>query len=283
MELMLAHSVNLFSGRIRVFGKASGSTTLATSAAFSPAMESTALLVAVDSKTLVIWSDFVSSARQQTLGNEVSTMEDESERREERENSSAPGEEQPDCDQSCFPPVWIVTSDPQVDKMVREDMPHLNSLFVPFDSDGSYEPRTRWADVLDRFLSDNPKVGVFGLYGEGALPPAILLPDYMDSYIAARDVSGGCGGGMCGDRSGISTVLWPVLSEAVPPTAVISRSRMWWDSGDGGTSNGLGEWMSDKFVAQARHRQNWFSLAVDANRVFGNTCMGASMMVCCRT
>lgn len=271
-------------------------------------MKSTALLVAVDNETLVIWSDFVSSARKQTPGNDISQKqklpcgndsakpdcglgdeEDEREREEEREDSSAP--EPSDCDQSCFPPVWIVTSDPRVDKVVREDMPHLFSLFVPFDSDGSSdgigdpnenEEHSRWADVLERFLSDNPEVDVFGVYGEGALPTAALLPDYMDSSFASSDVPGGGGGGGDGgvgsDRSGISSVLWPVLSEAAPPTAVISRSRMWWDRGDGGTNDGLGEWMSDKFVAQVRRRQNGLSLTMEL--VFGDMIMRASVIFC---
>ncbi|CAN0599831.1 unnamed protein product, partial [Ectocarpus sp. 12 AP-2014] len=30
-----------------------------------------------------------------------------------------------------FPRVWILTSDPGVDRAVREDMPHLSSFFVP--------------------------------------------------------------------------------------------------------------------------------------------------------
>ncbi|CAM9348477.1 unnamed protein product [Ectocarpus sp. 12 AP-2014] len=261
--------------------EASGPAVLATSVAPPPAMKKTALLVAVDNETLAVWSDFVSSARKQTpgigisqkqelpCGNDsakpdcgISDEEDEGKREEERADSSTPVEEQHDCDKSCFPPVWIVTSDPRVDIVVREDMPHLFSLFVPFDSDGgtdgtggpnNLEEHSRWADALDRFLSENPEVNVFGVYGEGALPTAALLPDYMDSSFAPSDIAGdggGGGGSVRGDRSGISSVLWPVLSEAIPPTAVISRARMWWDKGDGGTSNGLGEWMSDKFVAQ---------------------------------
>ncbi|CAN0266884.1 unnamed protein product, partial [Ectocarpus fasciculatus] len=90
---------------------------------------------------------------------------------------------------------------------------------------------TRWPNILDRFLSDNPEVDVFGLYGEGALPSAALLPDFTDSYFAASDIAGSGGG-------------------AVPPTAVVSRSRMWWDRRDGDERSALGEWMSDKFVAQ---------------------------------
>ncbi|CAN0067699.1 unnamed protein product [Ectocarpus sp. 12 AP-2014] len=253
----------------------SGSAAFATSVALPPAMKSTALLVAVNNETLAIWSDFVSSARKATPGNLVShkqelpcgkgsteldcegSKENNGNTKDERERPSVPVEE-PGCGLHCFPPVWIVTSDSRVDKVVREDMPHLFSLFVPFDSDvgsdgtgapNNHEDHTRWADMLDRFLEENPEVAVLGAYGEGALPTAVLLPDYVDSYFAASDVDGN-GSGIDGDRSGISSVLWPVLSEAERPTAVISRSRMWWDRGDGRTSNGLGEWMSDKFVAQ---------------------------------
>ncbi|CAN0341537.1 unnamed protein product [Ectocarpus sp. 6 AP-2014] len=255
----------------------SGSMPLASSVSLSPATKSTALLVAVNNETLAIWSDFVSSARKRTPGKFVSQREevlcgndntvlecgsskgDEWKAEDGRERSSVPVEEQPDCGQSCFPPVWIVTSDPRVEKVVREDMPHLSSLFVPSDSDGGSigtgapnndEDHNRWADMLDRFLYDNPEVNVLGVYGEGALPTAVLLPDYVDLYFAAYGIDGGGGGGVGGDRSGMSSILWPVLSEAERPTAVISRSRMWWDKGDRRTSNGLGQWMSDKFVAQ---------------------------------
>ncbi|CAM9902178.1 unnamed protein product, partial [Ectocarpus sp. 13 AM-2016] len=246
-----------------------GPAVVATCVAPPPAMKSTALLVAVNNETLAIWSDFVSSAQKRVPGKRT-PGKDISQKQElpcgndnakpdcgtSKEEDKGETEEEHDCGKCCFPPVWIVTSDPRVDMVVREDMPHLFSLLVPLDSDGSgdgtggpnsQEDHTRWADMLDRFLSDNSEVDVIGAYGEGALPTAVLRPDYLDSYFTASDVAGG-GGGVGGDRSGISLVLWPVLSEAVLPTSVISRSRMWWDRGDGGTRNGLGEWMSDKFV-----------------------------------
>ncbi|CAM9904550.1 unnamed protein product [Scytosiphon promiscuus] len=134
-----------------------------------------------------------------------------------------------------------------------------------------------WSDVLERFLSENPGVDVFGLFGEGALPSPELLPSLSPRTLSAaaaaandgssrrgdgaRDAGAGGGGG--GGRA-IEAVLWPVLSTSVPPTAVLSRARALWVGGEeeegargGGAAAGLGggggrvgDWMPDRFVAQ---------------------------------
>ncbi|CAN0340815.1 unnamed protein product [Pylaiella littoralis] len=181
-----------------------------------------------------------------------------------------------DASQSLFPPVWIFTSDPGVDKTIRESMPHLRSFFVSGALDdedsGDVHPKGQetisWSDVLDRFLSENPGVDVFGIYGEGAMPTAALLPYFLVSDSATSDAASatavataGCSGRGSSSVGGcaIESVLWPVLSKAIPPTAVISRARAWWmddrvtESADGEPCRRrgiIGDWMPDRFVAQ---------------------------------
>ncbi|CAM9232206.1 unnamed protein product, partial [Scytosiphon promiscuus] len=256
---------------------------------------STALLVAIDGDArgrvaLTIWSDFVLAARgrattgfgeapnqshdcaiargdgtRTTSGSSVGDGEKERGRR--ADGGKEQGREDPAF--STFPAVWIVTSDSWIDKTVRECMPHLLPLFVSgVSSDGGKEgPRPRgegssWSDVLDRFLSEDSEVKVFGIFGEGALPTAALLPfsprlltEASDadtvrgtSAAATRGGGGGCSGGCA-----IESILWPVLSNSTSPSAVLSRARGWWreDGADGVVGQAMkGEWMPDKFVAQ---------------------------------
>lgn len=264
--------------------------------------KSTALLVALGDgvkgkSALQIWSDFVSSTQRPVTadtaiqqgnfdrdcgggsgGSVVSGLGREGDGRS-KGDEGWPREK--NASQSLFPPVWILTSDPEVDKTIREGMPHLSSFFVPGalgndaggDGDGdskNYEELPSWSDVLDRFLSENPGVDMFGIFGENAMPTAALLPYFIVSDSASSDApsspavaTAGCGGGgrSSGGGCAIESVLWPVLSKSMPPTAVVSRARAWWvdervekgaDEGRCGSRGRVGDWMPDKFVAQVR-------------------------------
>lgn len=144
-----------------------------------------------------------------------------------------------------------------------------------------------WSAVLERFLSENHGVDVFGIFGEGSLPAAALFPPAPAAGATIGRRSGasidrtGDGGG-AGSGRVIESLLWPVLSKSVPPTVVLSRARGWWvhekgeeeeeddeeeegqgegegEGGNGGVfggggGGGAGEWMSDRFVTQVRER-----------------------------
>lgn len=170
-----------------------------------------------------------------------------------------------------FPAVWIITSDPGINKTVRECMPHLLPFFVPgfFGGDTGQGPKNSgevpsWSDLLDRFSSGIPDVDVFGIFGEGTLPTAALLPFSLQSFFAASDAADGrvpsdaAGGNDCRGGCAIESFLWPVLSKSSSPMAVLSRSRGWWaeDSAEGVVDGRgvVGEWMPDKFVAQVKPR-----------------------------
>ena len=111
-----------------------------------------------------------------------------------------------------------------------------------------------WSDVLEIFLSANPGVQVFGVFGEGALPgPTTLLAPAAPTSLRPppRSPFPLWGGGSAG------AALWSVLSSSVTPTAVVARSRAWsGEDGDGvaaamrGVDWSKGEWLSDKLVAQ---------------------------------
>lgn len=233
---------------------------------------------------LAIWSDFVLAAQRQTTaacedgrqqardctddgaGGSIDAALRGEEREERKLQEGREAEGNKDLEFPRFPAVWIITSDRWIDRAVRECMPHLLPCFVPgaFGGDREEGPRTQgevssWSHVLDRFLSENPDVDVFGIFGERALPTAALLPFPPKSFVATSDAgaararpsttdSGGCSGGCA-----IETFLWPVLSKSNSPMAVISRARAWWK--EDGAESGAGrvtvdEWMPDRFVAQ---------------------------------
>lgn len=282
--------------------QASGTSAVANAAGVPSAAvssKSTALLVALGdglegNSALQIWSDFVSSARKPVTsatitkqgnfdrecgGGSGGSVVSGSGREHDRRGIGIGEERWPDgedASQSSFPPVWILTSDPEVDKKIREDMPNLLSLFVPGalgdDVGGTGGPKqpehlSSWSDVLDRFLSENPAADTFGIFGEGAMPTAALLPYFVGPDSAGSSAPAvatpGCGSGgrSSGGGCAIETILWPVLSKATPPTAVISRARAWWvdgsvregaDAGLCGSEGRVGDWMPDRFVAQVR-------------------------------
>lgn len=255
--------------------------------------KSTALLVALGDglkgkSSLQVWSDFASAAQKPVTAATVIRQGNL-----DRECGGGSGgnvvsgsgwghdehdtEDDKDASQSLFPPVWILTSDPEIDETIRKSMPHLLSFFVPGAlgdyAGGNGDPKLQkelisWSDILDRFLSVNPGVNVFGIFGEGALPTAALLPYSMGFDLATPDAApvpsvatAGCGsiGSSSGVGCAIESILWPVLSKSIPPTAVISRARAWWvdDRMAEGAAEGrcenrgrVGDWMPDRFVAQ---------------------------------
>ncbi|CAN0074683.1 unnamed protein product [Pylaiella littoralis] len=186
--------------------------------------------------------------------------------------------------QLMFPPVWILTSDPEIEKTVRESMPDLKPFYVPgalsYEASGDGYSKSQeslsWSDVLDRFLSENPGVDVFGIYGEGAMPPAALLPFLLSS----DSTSNGCSSSGSSSAGGcaIESVLWPVLSKSIVPTAVVSRARAWWINDkvtEGakeepcGSRGRVGQWLPDKFVAQV-----WCNRAMLTTTRRKATCLG---------
>lgn len=109
------------------------------------------------------------------------------------------------------PRMWVICTDTtHADSVLQK--PHLDPFFVSEESS--------WAAVLVTFLSKNPRISGVGLLGEGAMPH----PDLIDSMESMQ----------------------PSLLEALPPTAILTRSRS-----KGGDFPGEEErWLPDNFVAQ---------------------------------
>ncbi|CAN0301704.1 unnamed protein product [Pylaiella littoralis] len=298
-------SVNRARGNTRTL-----SVDLELGAAATPA-KSTALLVAVGvgsegKAALQVWSDFTSFAQMPvTAANMMNQGKFDRDCGGGRGGGvvSGPGwgpgghanAQDQDGSQLMFPPVWILTSDSEIDKTIRESMPHLQPFYVPgalgYDASGDGYPKRQesisWSDVLDRFLSENPGVDVFGIYGEGAMPPAALLPYLLpsdsatfDATSAAAVATAGCSSSGSSSAGGcaIESVLWPILSKSILPTAVVSRARAWWidDKVTEGAeeepcaSRGrVGEWLPDKFVAQV-----WCNRAMLTTTRRKATCLG---------
>eukprot|EP00903_Cladosiphon_okamuranus_P005636 g5602.t1 len=117
-----------------------------------------------------------------------------------------------------LPPIWVVCAEHDTGKaaLVEDMRPNLRALVVEED--------TSWATVFRRFRvqSDSP---IFGLLGEGVLPPEDLVQaiSSIDQALTASD----------------------------KPTAVLTRSR---SGGDAATPP---EWLPDTFISQV-----WCNLAM---------------------
>ncbi|CAN0448092.1 unnamed protein product, partial [Scytosiphon promiscuus] len=110
------------------------------------------------------------------------------------------------------PAVRVICTDPTVAGSVLPLLPYVEFFFVGEESSG--------AAAVGIFLTKNPRLpGVVGLLGEGALPHPGLI-NSMESVALA-------------------------LLEAVPPTAVLTRSRS-----RGDTPGEEERWLSDSFVSQ---------------------------------
>lgn len=133
-------------------------------------------------------------------------------------------EEQLEISSFAMPSVWILCTDTET-ALLADELPHVQPLLST--------PDHPWAEALEDFVLQNEVATVFGLLGEGALPP----PDLGRSI-----------------RS-----LEQALAGSAVPTAVLTRSR---SKGDGSvaivnnieynapSSSQEGMWLPDSFVSQ---------------------------------
>lgn len=108
------------------------------------------------------------------------------------------------------PAIWVICTD-STTVAASVQAPHVDPFFV--------RDKLSWATVFRNFMARRPQVWVVGLLGEGALPH----PASWDSILSMQ----------------------LALFEALPPTAVLTRSRS-----IGGLPGEEERWLSDKFVSQ---------------------------------